>query len=384
MPKMEWRLLNLEPNLGNLEPAYRKHVLQFDIAQISLVVLILNAFSIYLIRTDFGFWGWSRLFFALILARLGVLAFSIVALVRVRKLASPQALEKWVIALTLLGILMGQFIQLTRPIDYLGYVPISSLVLFCLYLILPIQLKVRLGLVGLYTLLDFINLSMRAPLNTAEWRSIALTIVFVNLLGLFISSLLHANRRASYLLLQKEKEANQKLHELAMIDPLTLVKNRRMFLEQGEVEINRCRRYGNPFTLALIDLDQFKQVNDTLGHHAGDEVLGDFARLMDGNTRGQDLFARLGGDEFGLLMPATGTEEAEQVVDRLIQLCRAAEFSAAGRSVQIRMSVGLAHDQASVSLDMLMRQADQALYDAKRAGGARAVWKGGEAAHVPG
>jgi diguanylate cyclase (GGDEF)-like protein len=381
---MEWRLLNLEPNLGNLEPAYRKHVLQFDLAQISLVVLILNAFSIYLIRTDYGFFGWSRMFFALILARLGVLAFSIVSLVRLRKTATPQTLEKWVIALTLLGILMTQFIQLTRPIDYLGYVPISSLVLFCLYLILPIHLKVRLGLVGLYTLLDFINLSMRKPLNTAEWRSVALTTLAANLMGLFVSSLVHANRRANYLLLQKERAANQELHELAMIDPLTLVKNRRMFLEQGEIEINRCRRYDNPFTLALIDLDQFKQVNDTLGHHAGDEVLGHFARLMDGNTRGQDLFARLGGDEFGLLMPGTSMKEAEQVVERLIQLCHAAEFSAAGQSVQIRMSIGLAHDQVNASLDMLMRQADQALYGAKRAGGARAVWKGGEAGHVPG
>jgi len=380
---MEWRHLHLEPTLGNLEPAYRRHVLSFEVAQIRMVVFILNILSMFLIRTDYGFFGPSRLFFALVLARLGVLAFSAVVLVKLGKVTAPRTLEKWVGALTLVGILVAQFIQWTRPFDYLGYVPVSSLSLFCLYLVLPIQLRLRLALVGLYTLFDFINLTLRAPLNTAEWRSAAMTIVVANLMGLFISSLVHANRRFNYLLLQREREANQKLHELAMIDPLTLVKNRRMFLEQGEAEIDRCRRYGSPLSLALIDLDQFKQVNDTLGHHAGDEVLGHFARLMDGNTRGQDLFARLGGDEFGLIMPGTDPPEAGRIMARLVQLCQAADFQVLGQRMPIRMSVGLTHDQGQHSLDALMRQADQALYAAKRAGGDQAVWQEGKT-HVPG
>ncbi|MFZ5880889.1 MAG: GGDEF domain-containing protein [Chloroflexota bacterium] len=380
---MEWRHLHLEPTLGSLEPAYRKHVLPFDVAQIRLVVFIMNVLSVFLIRSDYGFFGPSRLFFALVLVRLALLFFSGVFLVQLHRLDSPRTLDGWITALTLFGILGAQFIQWTRPYDYLGYVPVSSLALFCLYLVLPIQLKVRLALVGFYTLFDFINLSLRAPLNTTEWRSVALTLVVANLMGLFISVLLHANRRFNYLLLQKERTANQKLHELAMIDPLTLVKNRRMFLEQGEAEIDRCRRHGSPLSLALIDLDQFKQVNDTLGHHAGDEVLGHFARLMDGNTRGQDLFARLGGDEFGLLMPGTDPSEAGRILSRLVQLCQAADFQVLGQRMPIRMSVGLTHDQGQHSLDALMRQADQALYAAKRAGGDQAVWQDGRT-HVPG
>lgn len=370
---MKWRSLNLEPDLGDLEPAYNRHFIQFDVAQVRLALVVFNLFSIYLIRTDYGFFGFSPLFYATLYARILLLAFSALVFFQVGKTTSPRAQARWIAALFLWGILTSQFIHFTRPHDYLGFIPFSNLILFCLYLLLPLPLPGRVSLAALYTLLDFVNLNIRG-LGLAEWRTAAMTSVMANLLGLFVSILIHANRRNNFLMLHKEKQANQVLQQLAMVDPLTSVKNRRMFLEQGLAEIERSHRHGQALTLAMIDLDQFKQVNDTLGHLAGDEVLQRFAGLMDSHTRRQDLFARLGGDEFGLLMPETGMDEAREVVERLIQTCQATDFQAGGRPVQVRMSVGLAHVRPGLSFEALMLQADQALYNAKRSGGSHAVW----------
>jgi diguanylate cyclase (GGDEF)-like protein len=374
MPKLDWRLLKLEPNLGKLETAYRKHVLEIDLAQTSLVFVIFNLFSLFLIRTDYGFYGFTTTFYEILALRLGLIVVSAIVLTNLKNTKSPQQAERWIALMLLMAILVTQGIHLARPRDYMGYVPVSSLVLFSIYLVSPPNPRVRLSLAVLFTVFEFINLNSKI-IDIAEWRATAAALVTADLLGLFISSLLHTQRRNSFLLLQQELETNAKLHRLAMIDPLTNVKNRRIFLEQGEVEIKRSLRHGNKLTMALMDLDQFKQVNDSLGHQAGDEVLRRFARIVNKHTRGQDLFARLGGDEFGLLMPETGAEEAKEVVDRLIQLCQATDFRAAGQKVKVRMSVGLAHSQGTDSIDKLMHLADQALYDAKRAGGDHATWR---------
>jgi diguanylate cyclase (GGDEF)-like protein len=362
---MNWSVLKLEPNLGKLEPAYREHVLKFDVAQATLIVITFNVFSLYLILTDYGFWGLSPLFYTVLLARLGAFAFSGLTLLKLQKTRSPQKAEQLLTLLMVLSILLSEYVNLMRPRDYMGYLHISSLFIFTIYLICPINFRTRLGLAALYTLFDFVNLNSKT-IDSANWRATVITLLASNLLGVFISSLIYSYRRNNFLLLQREIKVNEQLKMLAMVDPLTNVKNRRMFLEQGESELERCHRHGHTMTLALIDLDQFKQVNDTLGHQAGDEVLQKFAEVVDRSTRGQDLFARIGGDEFGLLMPETEIEEARLVVERLSRICDNTEFQAAGQKVKVGMSVGLAHNQQAASIDRLMYQADQALYTIKR------------------
>lgn len=105
--------------------------------------------------------------------------------------------------------------------------------------------------------------------------------------------------------------------ELARTDCLTGVANRRAFLEAVTHEINRARRYRRPFTIAYLDLDDFKEVNDRFGHHAGDALLRLVAQTIQENIRTTDLVARLGGDELAVLLPETGFESAELVVRRL-------------------------------------------------------------------
>jgi diguanylate cyclase (GGDEF)-like protein len=143
----------------------------------------------------------------------------------------------------------------------------------------------------------------------------------------------------------------------AATDPLTGLLNRRAFEERLERELARTRRTGEPFGLLLVDVDRFKQLNDRLGHAAGDEALTALAQTLAGAVRAVDTVARIGGDEFAVLLAGTADERARDVADRLT----------AGAGVPI--SIGAAsYGPDGTTADDISRAADAALYAAKRGG----------------
>lgn len=149
-------------------------------------------------------------------------------------------------------------------------------------------------------------------------------------------------------------------------DMLTGLPNRRALLEEAAIVLPLCRRHANAVSLALLDLDNFKQVNDRLGHERGDDVLRAFAAVLASTPRASDIAARLGGDEFVLLMPHTRRDEALALVQRV-----RSRFAADARAAQtgVTVSVGLlTEDPAASTLDVLLRHADAALYDGKLGG----------------
>jgi diguanylate cyclase (GGDEF)-like protein len=158
----------------------------------------------------------------------------------------------------------------------------------------------------------------------------------------------------------------EKERELAREDYLTKVANARSFYEIAEVEIDRLRRYKHPFTLAYLDVDNFKLVNDRMGHSVGDHLLSDIARMMEKSVRAVDTVARLGGDEFAILMPETSQEGAQAVIARL----RANIGDAAKKSGwPVTVSIGVVTCQDSVcALDELIKKADALMYSAKTGG----------------
>lgn len=159
--------------------------------------------------------------------------------------------------------------------------------------------------------------------------------------------------------------AEQRRH--ATVDPLTGAMNRRAFTMIAERERLRSLRDGTPLTLAYFDLDDFKTVNDTHGHSAGDEVLTSFAQAVEAAIRGTDLFARLGGDEFVLLLPDTDARRAIVVVDRVRRLL-ADTCHIDGRP--LTTSVGVAtYRFPPTTVDAMLAGADTLMYDAKRRGG---------------
>ena len=154
--------------------------------------------------------------------------------------------------------------------------------------------------------------------------------------------------------------------ELARVDYLTGIANRRHFAEACDHEIRRARRYGRPFTVAYVDLDDFKEVNDRRGHGAGDELLATIARAMRAQVRTTDLVARLGGDEFAVLLPETGPEAAQVTMQRL-----QGEFAtiAAAHDWPVTASIGLVtYLNAPPSLEELLLTANAVMYAVKRGG----------------
>jgi diguanylate cyclase (GGDEF)-like protein len=151
---------------------------------------------------------------------------------------------------------------------------------------------------------------------------------------------------------------------LARTDGLTQVANRRAFIEAAELELERARRTGRPLTLAYVDCDDFKFVNDQLGHAVGDALLVTAARTLRASTRAIDAVARLGGDEFGLLLPETDGPTAQALLSRLRTTLLAA-MQRQGWKVGFSMGAATWVTPAG-SVDQMMALADELMYEAKR------------------
>jgi diguanylate cyclase (GGDEF)-like protein len=167
-------------------------------------------------------------------------------------------------------------------------------------------------------------------------------------------------------LLAAERARLEAAKQLARTDPLTGLANRRAFLEAAAGEIERARRSGNPMTIAYLDCDDFKRVNDVLGHAEGDQLLATVGATLRGETRAVDAVARLGGDEFGLLLVDTDGPTAEALLHRLRV---ALVVAMRDHGWKVGFSIGAATFHAvPVSVDQMIGLADALMYETKRAG----------------
>ncbi|MGJ7460411.1 EAL domain-containing protein [Halomonas sp. MA07-2] len=174
--------------------------------------------------------------------------------------------------------------------------------------------------------------------------------------------------------LTERKAAEKEIHQLAFFDPLTGLPNRRLMLDRLEVALKDSYRSGKFGALLFLDLDHFKQVNDTLGHHAGDQLLQEVAHRLEGVLRDTDTVARLGSDEFAVLLyDLRGDVEevaviAERVANKLLAVMQA-PLRLGEESLSVSISIGLTlYRGHEATLDEILQQADMALFQAKAAG----------------
>ena len=167
-------------------------------------------------------------------------------------------------------------------------------------------------------------------------------------------------------LLAELKTLLQREESLARTDYLTGVANKRSFTELTDFEIKRFARYGHIFSVAYIDIDNFKQVNDHYGHNAGDELLKTVADGIKNKIRETDLAARLGGDEFVVFLPETGSEDAEAVISKIIQ---GLSGEMEKNKWQVTFSIGLATFlKPPRTVEEIIAKADSLMYSAKTSG----------------
>ncbi len=173
--------------------------------------------------------------------------------------------------------------------------------------------------------------------------------------------------------ISEKKRLEEKLRELATTDSLTGALNRRRLLEIAEAELERAVRYKHPLSVAMLDLDHFKSVNDTFGHAVGDEALRRVASTIRQALRKQDHVGRYGGEELTVVFPETGANDASAVGERIRVAVASLGLTDQGRSVPITISAGVAAWRAGETLDDTLKRADIALYEAKSAGRNRVV-----------
>jgi diguanylate cyclase (GGDEF)-like protein len=166
---------------------------------------------------------------------------------------------------------------------------------------------------------------------------------------------------------------NARLHQeaqtMAITDDLTGLYNRRGLYELGQREVERARRFRRPLAAIMMDIDNFKQINDTYGHSTGDQVLQAVAQRCRENLRKIDILGRLGGDEFAILLPETDMFTASSVAERVRQYIAETPVETQQVNLDVTVSIGIARATDDINyLDKLIRRADSAMYTAKNGG----------------
>lgn len=201
------------------------------------------------------------------------------------------------------------------------------------------------------------------------WRQDILLVVMAAVLGIVIQDLVTRMRRERNL----ADERGRMIEELALTDPLTGIDNRRGWERAIGRSIGQAGRRGQPLALAMLDLDHFKQYNDTYGHQAGDEYLHRAATAWEQRSRAEDQVARYGGDEFVVTMPDTDLAGARTIIERL---CHGLPVLPTDPEVGITCSAGIAEWDGTETAGQLLARADGALYTAKETGRDRVVAAG--------
>ncbi|PKH07020.1 sensor domain-containing diguanylate cyclase [Moritella sp. Urea-trap-13] len=162
---------------------------------------------------------------------------------------------------------------------------------------------------------------------------------------------------------------SKELHKRASTDELTTISNRHNFYEMAEIEFHNAQIGHQPLTLILIDIDNFKSINDNFGHAAGDTALKEFAHNIKGKLRKRDLFARIGGDEFSIILPNTDTKQSLIIAERFRNTIAKMKIHHKDQTLQLTASIGIV--QASLTMESIhdvINAADKALYQAKSEG----------------
>lgn len=221
---------------------------------------------------------------------------------------------------------------------------------------------------GFYLVMSFllvlraaVTLAGTTPENVLDPHGVNL----VTLLGNIVGALGHG----VFMILLSHQRLIAEWERLASLDSLTGSLNRRAFTDMVDRTMALTRRQQSPMALLLLDIDHFKNVNDRFGHPVGDAVLRMFARTIQSGLRKHDVFGRLGGEEFAVLLPATPSDPAMAVAERLRKSVQEHLMEAATGLPPITVSIGLICDhRSSADLPILIEQADIALYEAKRNG----------------
>jgi diguanylate cyclase (GGDEF)-like protein len=220
--------------------------------------------------------------------------------------------------------------------------------------------------IDVFLLQTFRSQDIELNIEVFQWFALAVVLVSVSFISGNISSL----RRELSKSRKELRDSLIKIQEMAIHDDLTGFYNRRHLMELMETENNRSNRTGSVFSVAMLDLDKFKNVNDTFGHQAGDDILVTFSSIVRNVLRKTDFCGRYGGEEFLIVLTQTDLQDAKNFAERLrscVEECLFVDIGN-GRKSKVTVSIGLAEHKKNEDIDKTIFRADEALYKAKKGG----------------
>ncbi len=364
------------------EAGYQIYSQQFTVRQLRVA---LGAWAVLLLLfslSDYVALGWAAGFWALLAMRVGMAVGLVVLMAAVDRRPELATQGVWTTILEGLGFISFMLLYMLRPDITLWVYAMTLMLLIMLFVFVPNRLCLALGVAVGGAVLTVILLAQ----GERTWQNL-LALAFVLCVPIGIGYLsawrMHWLQRHQYALLMAARRSNAQLREemarravleeslriQATTDPLTGLNNRREYEKRFAHELARAQREDSPFSLAIVDLDFFKRINDTYGHAAGDEVLRTVARLCCEQLRAVDIAGRLGGEEFVILMPDTPLHAAGDVLLRFLRVLEQTAIPFEGQVLRVQATAGVTEWQKGEGhLDVMLQRADEALYAGKQSG----------------
>lgn len=369
------------------ELAFQKYMQDIINRQLRIVLLVWGALLLLFAVPDWTALGSTQPFYHLLSYRIIIALALLIVVFSIRPETDFFAISSVIAVIVVAGFsgFMMEFFY--RPDIVVWTVGVIMIQIMGLFMFVPIRFSQAFA-GGLYGVV--ITMATRWAMGTSRANLIGLFFLLMLPFVLGAATTLRLNflQRRQFVLLSQTENINRELEreisrrhklelelkEMAATDPLTGLYNRREYEILFRHEIERARRFDSPLSICIADLDHFKDVNDTYGHEAGDEVLRRAADLIRKNVRAMDIIGRLGGEEFIILLPETAGADAVVVGNRILEALASTDIDVGAAAVRITVTIGIAqllpddHD-----LNALIQRADAALYRGKEAGRNRVV-----------
>jgi diguanylate cyclase (GGDEF)-like protein len=361
---------NVLADLRDLPPACREYSLKADseLAAVSMSAAVLLIPPMAFL--DYFYYHLTADFFVSVAFEALFAVFTAVIVILVRRSGDVRTYEKLAFAWVLVTGLFAFLITVMQPQRVVENIQFSLLFLVANFVTIQNKFLFRMTCAAIiYSAFLTALVTNHAWSAFAEKYMLTLLLLMLTMVGIVVVARNNRFKLATFTLHEGEREARLRYESLAMTDALTGVPNRRSFLQQAGQEWSRFKRHSSVFSIAITDLDRFKQFNDTHGHAVGDEVLKRFAALIAAQARALDSIARFGGEEFAFIFRETGQNGAEIALARLRDRLRSMKMDVPDLKIPVTFSAGIAEARPEdASLEDTIGRADKALYRAKELG----------------
>jgi diguanylate cyclase (GGDEF)-like protein len=299
------------------------------------------------------------------------LIFSLLFTFLITRITDPKKFDRYILIWGLFTISFMLFVNYEGPGVYIGHSFIDVVILFLITIGNPTSFYYRLSISTYFMAGNIILLFIsRKDMPPSYMVVILFSTAIVYAGGMILSARLNLFRSNQYSTRTAELELREELEMLASTDGLTGILNRRVFLEEAEKEIIRAKRYGQHFSVLMIDIDDFKSINDAYGHQYGDQVINNLVIIVKKLIRQTDYFGRIGGEEFAIILIETRIKNAEKIAERIRKSTENDRILIENqKSICFTISVGITEfGPEDKSFSDVLHRSDMAMYNAKKLG----------------